>query len=57
MELIGKANLQALGLFQKTRRAVCHDILDFSARVLAILVHARPGLGDLSLGFSGSPVF
>ena len=42
---------------QIANRAVCHDILDFSARVLATLVHARPGLVDLSRGFSGSPVF
>ena len=31
--------------------AVCHDILHFSARVLAILVHARPGLGDPQVRF------
>ena len=35
----------------------CHDLLDFCARILAILVHAGPGLGDLSLGFSASSVF
>ena len=37
--------------------AVCHDILDFCARVLATLAHARPSLGDQSRGFSARPAF
>lgn len=37
--------------------AVCHDILHFSAQVLAILADARPIVGGRSRSFSATPAF